>query len=288
MAKRSGLGRGLGALLVETVGEVYSDTPDSLLLRELHLEDVKPNPNQPRRTFDEDELSELADSIRHNGVLQPIVVRPLNGGYQIIAGERRYQAAQRAGLRTIPAVVRDVTDQEMLQLALIENLQRSDLNPLEAAQGYRELMEQHGLTQEELGAVLSKSRPAIANALRLLDLPEEVQQLVREGAITAGHARAILSVPDDEGRIALAKKVVSEGLSVRQTEMLGSLVFVKASDSPRQRTERPQSFARAAKTLKDKLSTNVRVRTVRGRNKIEIEFGNEDELDELVQKILGA
>lgn len=287
MAKRAGLGRGLGALLGETAGEVRSDTPSAGTLLELRISDVKPNPDQPRRTFDEGELEELASSIRANGILQPIVVRPMDGSYQIIAGERRYQAACRAGLQTVPSVVRDVTDKEMLQLALIENLQRSDLNPLEAARGYKDLMEQHGLTQEELGQVLGKSRPSIANALRLLELPPEVQELVWDGSITAGHARAILSVPHNEDRIALAHKVVDEGLSVRQTEMLGSRVFVKTPQQPASKAARPQSFVQAAKTLRQKLSTKVVVRTVRGRNKIEIEFGDEAELDELVNKILG-
>lgn len=287
MAKRAGLGRGLGALLGETAGEVRADTSSAGSLLELDVLAVHPNPDQPRRMFDEDELEELTSSIRENGILQPIVVRPMEGSYQIIAGERRYQAARRAGLSTIPVVVREVSDKEMLQLALIENLQRSDLNPLEAARGYKDLMEQHGLTQEELGQVLSKSRSAIANALRLLELPPEVQELVWDGSITAGHARAILSVSDNEGRIALAHKVVTEGLSVRQTEMLGSKVFVKTPQLPTARQPRPQSFTKAANTLKQKLSTKVVVRTVRGRNKIEIEFGDEAELDELVNKILG-
>lgn len=288
MAKRAGLGRGLGALLGETAGEVHSDSPDAGSLLNLSISSVRPNPNQPRRSFDEDELEELADSIRQNGILQPIVVRPVGDSYQIVAGERRYTAAKRVGLATIPAVVKEVSDKEMLQLALIENLQRSDLNPLEAAQGYKVLMEQHGLTQEELGKVLSKSRPAIANALRLLELPSEVQDLLSDGTITAGHARAILSLPDDDSRIALAHRVVREGLSVRQTEMLGSKVFVKNPSQPVAREPKPKSFASAAKTLRESLSTKVTVRTVRGRNKIEIEFGNEAELDELVKKILGA
>lgn len=293
MAKRAGLGRGLGALLGETAGEVYPDSSAAGSLLNLSISRIRPNPNQPRRSFDEDELEELADSIRQNGILQPIVVRPVEDSYQIVAGERRYTAAKRVGLATVPAVVREVSDREMLQLALIENLQRSDLNPLEAARGYKVLMEQHGLTQEELGKVLSKSRSAIANALRLLDLPDEIQDLLGDGTITAGHARAILSLPDDESRIALAHRVVREGLSVRQTEMLGSKVFVK---TPSQsvtgqsvaKETRPQSFAHAAKTLQDGLSAKVMVRTVRGRNKIEIEFGNEAELDELVNRILGA
>ena len=288
MAKKAGLGRGLGALLGETAGEVHTDPTSDATLKELPVRDITPNPDQPRRTFDEDDLGELADSIRQNGILQPIVVRPHEGSYQIIAGERRYQAAIRAGLDVVPVVVRDVSDKEMLQLALIENLQRSDLNPIEAACGYRDLMQQHGLTQGELGQVLSKSRSAIANALRLLDLPDEVQHLVRDGALTAGHARAILAVQGEDARVALAQKVVSEGLSVRQTEILGPLFSVKNQPNSRARTPRPQSYKDAARALRDKLTARVTVRTVRGRNKIEIEFGDEDELNTLVNKILGA
>jgi len=288
MAKRAGLGRGLGALLGETAGEVHADQLDESALRDLSISNVAPNPNQPRRAFDEDELNELADSIRQNGILQPLVVRPHDGAYQIIAGERRYQAALRAGLSTVPAVVRDVSDKEMLQLALIENLQRTDLNPLEAARGYKDLMEEHGLTQEELSHVLSKSRSSIANALRLLDLPEEVQKLLWEEKLTAGHARAILSVQGEAERVALAQKVVAEHLSVRQTEILGPLFSVKDQPRATVRAPRPQAYKDAARALRDKLTARVTVRSVRGRNKIEIEFGDEEELDSLVNKILGA
>ena len=286
MAKKSGLGRGLGALLGETAGEV--SMPANAAPHELSIELLVPNPNQPRRVFDEDDLNELADSIRQNGILQPIVVRPMGNEYQIVAGERRYQAGRRAGLNTVPVVVREVSDEEVLQLALIENLQRSDLNPLEAAKGYKDLIDQNGLTQEELGKVLSKSRSSIANALRLLELPEEVQVLVDDGSITAGHARAILSVRGDDERIALARKVVEEGLSVRQTEILGPLFSVKKDGEARRRQPSPKSYKDAARRLRNELAAKVSVRSVRGRNKIEIEFGDEDELAALVEKIVGA
>jgi ParB family chromosome partitioning protein len=289
MTRKAGLGRGLGALLGETAMEVgkESGNEDSSTLREVPIDEVVPNPDQPRKNFDEDDLNELADSVRLNGILQPIVVRSKDGAYQIVAGERRYQAAKRAGLATVPVVVREVSDHEVLQLALIENLQRADLNPLEAARGYRDLIEQNGLTQEELGQVLSKSRSAIANSLRLLDLPEEVQELVISGALSAGHARAILSVKGDDARIALAHKVVAEGLSVRQTEILGPLFSVKNETSDSRVKETPQSFKKAAAALRNGLSTKVSVRTVRGRNKIEIEFGDEEELVALVERIVG-
>lgn len=290
MARMAGLGRGLGSLLGEAAKEVGTEQQGghAAALLQLPLHEVVPNPDQPRKVFDEEELEELADSIRQNGILQPIVVRRKDDTYQIIAGERRYQAACRTGLKTVPVVVREVSDQEVLQLALIENLQRADLNPLEAARGYRELIEQNGLTQEELGKVLSKSRSAITNSLRLLDLPNEVQDMVGAGELSAGHARAILSVRGDDERVALAHKVVAEGLSVRQTEILAPLFSVKTNESPTRRQAAPHAYKQAAKTLCDGLSAKVSVRTVRGKNKIEIEFGDEDELAALVQKIVGV
>ena len=287
MAKKSGLGRGLGALLGETAAEVGDVADDNTIVHELPLASIVPNPDQPSKSFDEDELEELAESIQNNGILQPLVVRERNGSYQIIAGERRYQAAKRAGLTDVPVVVREVSDEEVLQLALIENLQRSDLSPLEAARGYRDLMEQNDLTQEEVGRILSKSRSAVANSLRLLDLPTEVQTMVEEGQLSAGHARAVLAVNGDDARIALAHKIVNEGLSVRQTEILGPLFSVKNDDSRPRRQPAPQTYKKAARTLRNSLSAKVSVRTVRGRNKIEIEFGDEEELAALVQKIVG-
>ena len=287
MAKRTGLGRGLDALLGETVGEVRhsSDAPG---LRELRIEDVQPNPDQPRRSFDEDELAELADSVARCGVLQPIVVRPFGGSYQIVAGERRYQAAKRAGLATVPVVVREVSDEEVLQLALVENLQRSDLNPMEAARGYRDLAAQNGLTHAEVAEILSKSRSAISNAIRLLDLPEEVQGYVEDGLLSAGHARAILAVADDEDKCALAQKVIRDGLTVRQTETLAPLFFVKDESHREPRAATPQSYKVAARRLGEALGTKVRVRTVRGTNKVEIEFSDEEDLEELVARVMGG
>ena len=201
----------------------------------LPISQVQPNKDQPRKAFDEASLAELAQSIRQDGVLQPILVRKKVDYYEIVAGERRYQAALAAGLEEIPAVVREVSDEEVYRLALIENIQRADLNPIEQAQGFRTLMEQEHLTQEELAHLLSKSRSAIANTLRLLDLPEEVQTLMVEGALTAGHARAILAVPNDEGRMRLAQKVVAEGLNVRQTEQLAPLFAQNAQAQPPRR-----------------------------------------------------
>lgn len=283
MAKKSGLGRGLGLLVGEADAETAGMRPDSTL----PISEIKPNKGQPRKTFRPEELAELADSIKQNGILQPLLVRKKGSEYEIVAGERRYQAAKTAGLTEIPVVIRDISDDDVFKLALIENLQRSDLSPLEEAQGYRQLIKEKGLTQEELAKLLSKSRSAITNTLRLLDLPKEVQELVEEGKLTAGHARAILAVPSEEGRIQLAQKVVAERLSVRQTESLTPLFSVSKTDEPVRRAPIPQSFKRAARQMRLALDTNVKVKNVRGKNKIEIEFSSEDQLAHIVDLLAG-
>lgn len=279
MAKKSGLGRGLNALISEANAETGNE-PEAVL----SISEIVRNPNQPRKTFDEDKLAELADSIRQNGVLQPILVRRKGQKYEIVAGERRYQASKLAGLKEIPAVVREIDDDKVFQLALIENLQRSDLSPIEEAKGYKQLLTSRSLTQEELAKILSKSRSAIANTLRLMDLPVEVQHMMEQGLLTAGHARAILAVPSEEGRIKLAKKVVTESLTVRQTENLAPLFSVEHTET-RTRVAAPQSFKRAARDLRKMLDTNVKVKQVRGKNKIEIEFKDEDELARILAQI---
>ena len=279
MAKKSGLGRGLNALISEANAETGNE-PEAVL----SISEIVRNPNQPRKTFDEDKLAELADSIRQNGVLQPILVRRKGQKFEIVAGERRYQASKLAGLKKIPAVVREIDDDKVFQLALIENLQRSDLSPIEEAKGYRQLLTSRSLTQEELAKILSKSRSAIANTLRLMDLPVEVQHMMEQGLLTAGHARAILAVPSEEGRIKLAKKVVTESLTVRQTENLAPLFSVEHTET-RTRVAAPQSFKRAARELRKMLDTNVKVKQVRGKNKIEIEFKDEDELARILAQI---
>lgn len=279
MAKKSGLGRGLNALISEANAETGNE-PEAVL----SISEIVRNPNQPRKTFDEDKLAELADSIRQNGVLQPILVRRKGQKYEVVAGERRYQASKLAGLKEIPAVVREIDDDKVFQLALIENLQRSDLSPIEEAKGYKQLLTSRSLTQEELAKILSKSRSAIANTLRLMDLPVEVQHMMEQGLLTAGHARAILAVPSEEGRIKLAKKVVTESLTVRQTENLAPLFSVEHTET-RTRVAAPQSFKRAARELRKMLDTNVKVKQVRGKNKIEIEFKDEDELARILAQI---
>lgn len=279
MAKRSGLGRGLGALISEANAESGS-APETTL----PIDQIQRNPKQPRKNFEQQALEELADSIRQNGVLQPILVRKKGSVYEIVAGERRYQASKLAGIKEMPVVIREIDDAEVFQLALIENLQRADLSPLEEARGYRQLLDSKNLTQEALAKILSKSRSAIANTLRLIDLPDEVQQMIEQGLLTAGHARAVLSVPSEEGRVALAQKVVKEALTVRQTERLAPL-FSGEVEEKKPRVPAPQTFKRAARQLRQMLETNVKVKQVRGKNKIEIEFKDEEELARILGQI---
>lgn len=283
--KKPALGRGLGSLM----GEAQSETGfvEQKEETKVPIDKINPNPNQPRTHFNETLLNELADSIRENGVLQPLLVRKKGKGYEIIAGERRYQASKIAGLEELPVIVKEVDDQKMLELALIENLQRSDLNPIEEAKGYRQLIKASGMTQEALSKAVSKSRSSITNSLRLLDLPEPVQQYLFDGRLTAGHARAILAVPYEEQRIKLADKVVAEGLSVRATENLAPLFSV--GETPRTpRPVMPQSYKRAARVLRQALNTNVKVKSSRGKNKIEIEFKDEKELTRILSSMVSG
>lgn len=286
--KRGGLGRGLNALVSEAeyeTGGSSASASNAASETKLPIEDIVPNPNQPRIHFNETELRELSESIQEHGVLQPLLVRKHGNGYEIIAGERRYQASKLAGLEELPVIIKDVNDEEMLALALIENLQRSDLNPVEEAKGYRQLIDASGMTQEALSKAVSKSRSAITNSLRLLDLPEVVQQMIFEGKLTAGHARAILAVPYEDARIRLAEKVVAEGLSVRATENLAPLF--SAGETPKtQRPATPQSFKKAARVLRQVFNTNVRVKSSRGKNKIEIEFKDEKELSRILGEMI--
>ena len=282
MAKKA-LGKGLGSLMGTAEAETAALEPDSTL----KISQIVPNKDQPRKLFKETELSELSDSIKQNGILQPLLVRKKGTKYEIVAGERRYQAAKLAGLEEVPVIIKDISDAEVFKLALIENLQRADLSPLEEARGYKQLIKERSLTQDEVAKLVSKSRSAVTNTLRLLDLPEEVQQFVEDGLITAGHARAILAVPSPEGRVKLAQKVVDEKLSVRQTENLAPLFSVNEETVVRKREPLPPSFKRAARTLRVALDTNVKVKNVRGKNKLEIEFADDEQLAHLVNLLSG-
>lgn len=253
---------------------------------EVAIDQVKPNPNQPRMHFNKEELEELSSSIQKDGLLQPIVVRKVDDTYEIIAGERRWQACNLAGMKTVPVRVIEADDMKVLELALIENLQRSDLNPIEEAYGYKRMMERGGRTQSEVAAAVSKGRSTIANALRLLDLPEEAQQLLYEERITAGHARAILSIPTEEGRQKLTDKLKKEKLSVREAESIARLFAgrAKAASQP-PRPPMPKLYKTTAKSLAAELGTKVRIRSANGKNKIEIEFKDEEDLQRLLEKM---
>lgn len=282
MSKR-GLGRGLSALIPSAGLESHAGEE----ITELAVELINPNPDQPRTDINEESIEELADSISKFGLLQPIIVRPMGEGYQIIAGERRWRASRRAGLTHVAVRVRSSSDVESLEIALIENLQRDDLNPMEEARGYRRLLSEHQMTQAELADKVSKSRSTVTNALRLLDLPEAVQEFVYQGKMSAGHARAVLSVPDQAARLRLASKISEEGLSVREAENLARLIASGQGErAPRPVT--PKSFKTVARKLRRLLATNVRVKAGKDKNKIEIEFRSEEELERIFELLGGG
>jgi ParB family chromosome partitioning protein len=288
LSKKRGLGKGLGALI-----PVDSNDFDGTL-QEIRVEDVQPNPRQPRQALDQDKIQELALSIKEHGVVQPIVVRPVAGGrYEIIAGERRWRACRILGLKFIPAIIKDYGDLEASAVSLIENVQREDLNPLEEASAYRRLIDEFGLSQEEIARLVAKSRPFITNTLRLLSLPPEVQDMLSSGVITAGHARAILSLDDAAKQIAAAREVVAHGLNVRETEELVRRFINESSDvsAPVKEKSSPAASDGELVSLEDMLGdvlgTKVRIRARRGgRGVIEIAFDNRDQLDELVNLLL--
>ena len=254
----------------QTNGDVY----------ELAIEMISPNPDQPRTDLSEETILELSDSIKKVGLLQPILVRPMGEGYQIIAGERRWRACRHAGLERVPVRVRTSTEIESLEMALIENLQRKDLNPIEEARGYRRLLTEHRMTQAELADKVSKSRSTVTNALRLLDLADEIQEIVYQGGMSSGHARAVLSVPDESARMKLARRIVDDGLSVREAENLARL-FAAGQTERTPRPATPKSFKIVARQLRRRLGTNVRVKLTKDRGKIEIDFQGEEDLDRI-------
>lgn len=268
--KKTGLGRGLDALFMDNAAEEISSTSAV----RLKLMEIEPNRAQPRRSFDEEGLSELTESIRQHGVLQPLLVRPLpDGGYQLVAGERRWRAARNAGLSEVPVVVREMTDEEVSVLALVENLQREDLNPVDEAVGYQQLMEQHHLTQEDVAERVGKSRPAVANALRLMKLPKEELELLRVGKISAGHARALLGIEDVDRLHETAQRIVKQGLSVREVEKIARQKPSGAKPAPR-KTGRDIYFDEVEMALSQALGRRIRVLTRSGKESgiLEIEF----------------
>ena len=264
-----------------------AEAPDALRgSDEIDISLVIPNPDQPRTSFKKEELEELGESIKKNGLLQPMLVRRIaDGRYQIIAGERRWQACKAVGLKKIPARVHEADDDKAIELALIENVQRSDLNPIEEAYGYRRMMERGNMTQSEVAQAVSKGRSTVANALRLLELPEEAQQLLFEEKITAGHARAILSIPTREGRLKLTEKLIEEQLSVREAEAIARLIAGKDKAVKKDRPPAPKSYRTVARSLSEVLDAGVKIKSSKGKNHIEIAFKDEADLERLFRII---
>ena len=281
MAK--GLGKGLGALM----GDLTVETPASKSpYQMLPIHKVEPNPGQPRQDFDPEELQSLADSIATHGVVQPLTVRELaNGYYQIIAGERRWRAARIAELREIPAVIIEAVDRKVMELALIENLQRQDLNPVEEALGYQTLMQDYGLTQEDAAKQVGKSRPAVANALRLLNLTEKVLEMVRKGELTAGHARAILSLKSEKMQEQAAQKIAALGLSVRQAELLCKNMS-KEPAPIQEPTLAVDYVAECEKRLSKLLGRGVKIINGKRKGRFELEFYGQDDLQVLLDALM--
>ena len=280
---KKGLGRGMGALI--PVEDEISVENSAYRLLPLHR--VEPNPGQPRHNFDEEELQALADSIALHGVVQPLTVRELSSGYfQIIAGERRWRAARLAGLSEIPVVVIDADDRKVMELALIENLQRQDLNPIEEALGYRSLMEEYGLTQEDVATQVGKSRPAVANALRLLLLPEAVLEMVQSGELTAGHARAVLSIKSEKKQLEAARKIVNLGLSVRQAESLCKNLSKEPSLKQQTITLAVDYVAECEKTLSKQLGRGVKIVNGKRKGRFELEFYGPEDLQVLLDALM--
>ncbi|MCI7617812.1 MAG: ParB/RepB/Spo0J family partition protein [Firmicutes bacterium] len=297
MAKKArGLGKGLDALFgdMEVSVEPSSKEEESSAVHDIEaaethegikyidINNIKPNANQPRKTFDEGKLEELADSIREHGLIQPLVVRKSTNGYEIVAGERRWRAARKIGIKEIPAIVRELSDEENMLLAIIENMQREDLDPIEEAEGISQMIETYGLSQEQVSKSLGKSRPYITNQLRLLKLPEEIRKMVSDGRLSSGHVRALITIDDEEKQIKLAVQAVEQGMSVRQVEALAKAnKNVKKSKSAKKK--KSADVKRVEEDLKVALGTKVNLNQNGKKGKIEIEFYSKDELERLIE-----
>jgi ParB family chromosome partitioning protein len=269
---KKGLGKGLSALIPGLAEE------KKLNVEEIPLSDISPNPNQPRQSFNEQSFFEMVESVRKFGVIQPIVVQPKGLGYEIVAGERRWRAAKEAGLKSIPAVIKRLEGPESLEIALIENLHREDLNAIEEAQAYKTIIEKFNITQEELAKKIGKSRVAVTNTLRLLELPEDVKEAIVAGNLSAGHARALLGLKDEKKIKSLAERVIAEGLSVRETEKLARLISLEKKKKP---SVQPKAFREMARELSKILKTPVKVKMTSQKGKIEITFKKVEDLERI-------
>lgn len=292
MSKKA-LGRGLDALFQSYQQELEVFDTDQTNekaeeVREIKIQDIDPNKNQPRKDFDEEKIDELVISIKEHGVLQPILLKPNNGRYTIIAGERRWRAARLAGLDKIPAIIRDIEESEILLLALVENLQREDLDPIEEAEGIRRLMDECNLTQEQVAQKVGKSRPVIANALRLLTLSPKIQSYLKENKITTGHARALLGIEDQKIREEIAIYIIEKGLSVRDTERLIKRIKEGESLKPNkaEKKDKPSYLIDIEERLEESLGTKVVITQGKKKGVIEIEYYNNDDLERIMDKIL--
>lgn len=284
---KKGLGRGLGALLdansvIETTTETEKD------VKKIKITQIEPNKTQPRRTFDEEKIEELADSIREYGIIQPIVVKlNKNGFYTIIAGERRWRASRKAGLKEIPAVIKEVSEQTEKEIALIENIQRENLNSIEEAQGIKELIDVYGMTQEDVAKKIGRSRPAVANILRLLNLPEEIQTLVKEEKISQGHARALISLENKVLAQEIAKRVIAEDMSVRQLEnYISNLTKVKKVKKPtKEEIEIQRNIKALEESLSSELGTKIKIINKKNKGKIEIPYSSSEDFERIIKLI---
>lgn len=294
-AKKGGLGRGLDALFADAVPvsdplkeekkqdtQVRTEEQSGDAVQYLNIHDIMPNANQPRKTFSEEKIEELSKSIKEHGIIQPIVVRKKGKSYEIVAGERRWRAARKAELAKVPCLIRELSDEQNMLIAIIENMQREDLNPVEEAEGLNQMIVTFGMTQEQISKSVGKSRPYIANSLRLLKLPEYIKEEMAEGRLSAAHGRTLVTVEDEDVRKALCERIIKEGLSVRETEKLVSENGKGKKRKPAARTKNPD-VARVEAELKEALGTRVTINQNGKKGKIEIEFFSRDELDRLIE-----
>jgi ParB family transcriptional regulator, chromosome partitioning protein len=282
--KGRGLGRGLEALIVDT--EISAIEPENGPSKDgvsyIDINEIKPNRNQPRKLFDADRLQELADSISEHGVIQPLIVRSVDNGYELVAGERRWRAARLAGLKAVPCLLRELTEEENALIAIIENMQREDLNPIEEAEGLNRMIDAFGLTQEQVSKSVGKSRPYITNSLRLLKLPMEIKDMLSQGTLTPGHGRALLAMSDPKVQLVVAQKIVSDGLSVRAVE---AMVQKKqgARTPAHKHAERDANMLQLERDLKEILGTKVKINMAGKKGRIEIEYYSREELERLIE-----